>query len=240
MQRLRAAPAHPSNVLPAFLVSAAPRFCGPSLRLASFLSASATLTGHTLVLAVIPGEDSGVLPSPPRLSFQLSPLSSLTQDPPAVPRPSPHPVPLQHGLPGGLTHLLWAPAFLRRCCAHLAESCWHPPSASARPPSPRLPPVLAARPASQGPPDPPCHLLKDSSSLSSPFPPSLHSRLHPACWLSPVGLQTCVLSTPSPSPLVLQKVWLWSLSPVFLSGFLPHARPVQALALTPPPCQDHL
>ena len=36
------------------------------------------------------------------------------------------------------------------------------------------------------------------------------------------------------------KVWLWSLSPVFLSGFLSHVCPVQALALTPPPCQDHL
>ena len=95
MQRLCAAPAHGSNVLPAFLVSAAPRFCDPSLQLASFLSASATLTGRTLVLAVVPSEDSGVRPSPPRPSFQLSPSLSLTRDPPAVPLPrcpGPHPI----------------------------------------------------------------------------------------------------------------------------------------------------
>ena len=106
-------------------------------------------------------------PHPSRLSSSLPHVLD--------PGPSPHPpcAPLQLGLPGGLTHLLWALAFLCRCCAHLAKSCWHPPSASAHPPSPRLSPVPEARPALQGSPDPHCHLLKDSSSLSSSFPPSL-------------------------------------------------------------------
>ena len=121
----------------------------------------------------------------------------------------PHPpcAPLQLGLQGGLTHLLWALAFLRRCCAHLAKSCCHPPSASAHPPSPRLSPVPAAKASLAGftrsTLSPAQGLeFKDSSSLSSSFPPSLHSRLHPPLWLSPVSLQTCVLSTPSPSSLV--------------------------------------
>lgn len=138
MQRLRAAPAHPSNVLPAFLVSAAPRFCDSSLRLASFLSASATVTGHTLVLAVVPSEDSGVRPSLPRPSFQLSPSLSLTRDPPAVPRPSPHPVPLQLGLQApGWSH---PPALGSSLPASAALTWQSPAGIYPRPPHARPPP----------------------------------------------------------------------------------------------------
>lgn len=168
---------------------------------------------------------------------------SLTRDPPVVPRPLPHPpcAPLQLGLQGGLTHLLWALAFLRRCCAHLAKSCCHPPSASAHLPSPRLSSVPAAKASLAGftrsTLSPAQGLeFKDSSSLSSSFPP-----LSPPS--STLALSRQLTNVCSFHPLAQfsgSKVWLWSLSPVFLSGFLSHVCPVQALALTPPPCQDHL
>lgn len=124
------------------------RFRDPSHSLASHflglqpsslvLPASATLTGCTLGLALVPGENSGVRLFPPLLSFQRSASRSPWPGTPSVHRPSPPPPrpPRQLGLPGGLTHLLPALAPLRRC-AHLAKPCLHPPLASSHPPLPQ-------------------------------------------------------------------------------------------------------
>ena len=193
-------PTRPSTVLPAFLVSAAPRFCDPSLRLASFLSASATLTGHTLVQAVVPGENSGVCPSSSLPSFQLSPscpgpgalaASSLCPSPAWAPGWS-HPPALGSSLP---VLLLRSPG--KVLLASTLGLC-----------TPALPQALSWSGGQASLAGFTRSTLSPAQGLEFPlfllpsFPPSLHSRLHPPLWLSPVSLQTCVLSTPLPSSLV--------------------------------------